>query len=101
MWQLDGCRHLEGVSDVKDAREHGTLPVPLHLRNAPTSLMRTLGYGKDYVYEHETEGGVSGQPCLPDELAGRRYYDPGRFGFEKEIRRRMEYWDKLRGRPDR
>jgi putative ATPase len=83
---------------VQDAREHGTLPVPLHLRNAPTRLMRDLGYGKGYVYDPATEEGVSGQPCLPDELAERRYYDPGRFGFEKEIRRRMEYWDKVRGR---
>ncbi|MHC4576605.1 MAG: AAA family ATPase, partial [Planctomycetota bacterium] len=84
---------------VQDAREHGTLSVPLPLRNAPTRLMRDLGYGKGYVYDHATEEGVSGQQCLPDELEGRRYYDPGRFGFEKEIRRRMEYWDKLRARP--
>ncbi|MHC4490262.1 MAG: replication-associated recombination protein A [Planctomycetota bacterium] len=85
---------------VQDAREHGTLPVPLHLRNAPTRLMRDLGYGKGYVYDPATDAGVSGQPCLPDDLQGRRYYDPGRFGFEKEIRRRMEYWDKVRGRGD-
>ncbi|MHC4579804.1 MAG: replication-associated recombination protein A, partial [Planctomycetota bacterium] len=80
----------------KDAREHGTLPVPLPIRNAPTPLMKDLGYGRGYVYDHDAEEGVSGQQCLPDELEGRRYYEPGRFGFEKEIRRRMEYWQRIR-----
>ena len=82
----------------RDAREKGTLPVPLALRNAPTRLMKELGYGAGYVYDPATEAGVSGQVCLPPELQGRRYYEPGRFGFEKEIRRRMEYWERLRGR---
>ncbi len=80
-----------------DAREHGTLPVPLAIRNAPTKLMRDLGYGKGYVYDHDTEEGVSGQQCLPDELKERRYYEPGRFGFEREIRKRIQYWRRLRG----
>ena len=53
-----------------------------------------------YVYDHATESGVSGQQCLPDELAGRRYYEPGRFGFEKEIRKRIEYWDRMRNQGD-
>jgi len=83
---------------TEDAREKGVLPVPLHLRNAPTDLMRELGYSKGYVYDPDTQSGASGQQCLPDELAGKRYYEPGRFGFEKEIRRRMEYWDRLRHR---
>jgi len=82
----------------RDARERGTLPVPLHIRNAPTSLMRELGYGKGYVYDHDTEEGVSGQPCLPDELRGRHYYEPGRFGFEREIRKRIEYFERIRAR---
>jgi putative ATPase len=81
---------------ASDAREHGTLPVPLHIRNAPTALMKDLGYGRGYVYDPDTETGVSGQACLPESLAGRRYYEPGRFGFEKEIRRRIEYWERLR-----
>jgi putative ATPase len=80
----------------RDAREHGTLPVPLPIRNAPTGLMRELGYGKDYVYDPDTETGVSGQQCLPDELKERRYYEPGRFGFEREIRKRIEYWRKMK-----
>lgn len=83
---------------VEDARGKGTLPVPLHLRNAPTRLMRELGYGEGYVYDPDTPEGCSGQACLPPELSGRRYYEPGAFGFEKEVRRRMEYWARLRER---
>ncbi len=79
-----------------DARDHGALPVPLPLRNAPTALMKELGYGKGYVYDPDTESGASGQRCMPGELEGRRYYEPGRFGFEREIRRRIEYWRRLR-----
>ncbi len=82
---------------VNDARDCGTLPVPLPIRNAPTRLMKDLGYGKDYVYDHDSETGISGQQCLPDELRERRYYEPGRFGFEREIRKRMDYWRKLKG----
>jgi putative ATPase len=82
---------------AKDAKEHGTLPVPLPIRNAPTPLMRDLGYGKGYVYDHETDAGVSGQQCLPDELKERRYYEPGRFGFEREIAKRIAYWRRVKG----
>jgi len=82
---------------AEDARTHGTLPVPLPLRNAPTALMKDLGYGKGYVYDPDTESGASGQRCMPGELEGRTYYEPGRFGFEKEIRRRIDYWRRLRG----
>jgi len=84
---------------LRDVRDHGALPVPLHMlpvplhiRNAPTKLMKDLGYGKGYVYDPDTESGVSGQQCLPDELKDRRYYEPGKFGFEKEIRKRLEWW---------
>ena len=82
---------------ASDARDLGTLPVPLAIRNAPTKLMKDLGYGKGYVYDHDTAEGVSGQQCLPDELRDKRYYEPGRFGFEREIRKRIEYWRRLRG----
>lgn len=74
-----------------EARRSGTLPVPLHLRNAPTRLMRDLGYGKDYQYDHNLTGGVSSQKCLPDGVAEKRFYVPGDRGFEKIIRERLEF----------
>ncbi len=64
-------------------------PVPLHLRNAPTGLMRDAGYGKGYKYAHDFEGGVVAQQNLPDNLAGRRYYEPTGRGFEREARERL------------
>jgi putative ATPase len=69
----------------KDVREHGALPVPLKLRNAPTQLMRELGYGRDYRYPHDLEGHVSPEHYLPDALRGRLYYTPSDQGCECEI----------------
>jgi len=77
-------------------QEHGSLPVPYHLRNAPTRLMKTIGYGKGYQYDHDLPDHFSGQECLPDKIAGTKFYEPGRFGFEKDIARRMEWWAKRR-----
>jgi putative ATPase len=69
----------------------GTLDVPLHLRNAPTRLMKDLGYGKDYQYDHELEGGVAfDQQCLPDALIGRRFYEPTDRGLEARIREKID-----------
>ena len=65
-------------------------PVPLHLRNAPTGLMRNLGYGSGYKYAHDEPEKVSNMDCLPESLAGRRYYQPGDQGVEKRLRDRME-----------
>ena len=79
-------------ADVKDGAAH---PVPNHLRNAPTPLMKQLGYGKGYVYPHDFDDGVAGQDYLPDELRGHQWYEPSPFGHEKEIGRRMAYWRKL------
>ncbi|MFQ5464464.1 MAG: replication-associated recombination protein A [Thermodesulfobacteriota bacterium] len=73
-----------------DIRKHGPLPVPLHIRNAPTSLMKDLGYAAGYKYPHNYEGAAAPQRYLPDELAGRVYYRPSDRGYEKEITRRME-----------
>ncbi len=78
------------------ARDTPAAPVPLHIRNAPTSLMKDLGYGKGYRYDPATEHGVADQTYLPDELQGTRFYDPGRFGFEKTIRERLEWWARHR-----
>jgi putative ATPase len=75
-----------------ELQESGTLPVPLHLRNAPTKLMKAEGYAKGYRYPHDFPGHVVSQQYLPDELAGRRYYDPGDQGYERDIRRRLNGW---------
>ncbi|MDR0361771.1 MAG: replication-associated recombination protein A [Planctomycetota bacterium] len=80
---------------MKDVAETRNDPVPLHIRNASTKLMKQLGYGKEYQYDHDAPDGFSGQTFLPDELQGHKYYAPGPFGFEKDIRRRMDYWDRL------
>ena len=77
-------------------RESGSLPVPLHLRNAPTGLMSTLGYGAGYQYAHEHDQAVVDQRHLPEELGRRRFYRPTERGFEKTVGQRMAHWDRLR-----
>jgi len=71
---------------LRDVREKGSLPVPLHLRNAPTSLMKKLGYSGGYKYPHNYEGAVVEQECLPDKLSEKAYYRPTERGYEKTIR---------------
>jgi len=78
------------------ARETPGEPVPLHIRNAPTGLMKELGYGKGYRYDPAEPDGVSSQRYLPDRIAGDRYYEPGRFGHEKTIAARLEWWEAKR-----
>ncbi len=78
------------------ARDSGSLMPPLHILNAPTRLMRDLGYGKGYVYDHDTEAGFSGQNYFPDEMPRRVFYRPSERGFEREIAKRLAYWQKLR-----
>ena len=74
-----------------DVRARGTLEVPVHLRNAPTKLMKQLGYGRDYQYDHDVEGGVAlDQQCLPDELSGTRYYEPVPRGLEIQIKDKLD-----------
>jgi len=73
-----------------------TPPVPLHLRNAPTTLMKKLGYGKDYVYPHDAPGHIVAGSCLPAGLESEVISRPSIYGFEREIRKRMDYWMKLR-----
>ena len=74
----------------KDIRESPAEPVPLQICNAPTSLMKELDYGKGYIYAHDTEEKLSDMQCLPDALAGRRYYQPTEQGEEKKVRQRLE-----------
>ena len=80
------------------AREYPAEGVPLHIRNAPTSLMKELGYGKDYRYAHDVPEAYMPQRYLPDALEGSTFYEPGTFGFEKDIAKRMAWWRDLRER---
>ena len=82
----------------RDIREVENLPVPLHIRNAPTILMKDLGYGKDYKYPHDYPDHYVEEEYLPENLRGRTYYHPTELGFEKEIKTRLEHW---RGRKTR
>ena len=78
------------------ARETPAAGVPLHIRNAPTKLMKELGYGAGYEYAHAVPEGYTPQDYLPDEVADRVFYEPTAFGFEKEIAKRLEWWKALR-----
>jgi putative ATPase len=80
------------------AKKTGSLMPPLHILNAPTRLMRDLGYGKDYVYDHGTEAAFSGQDYFPEGMERPQFYRPADRGFEREIKKRLEYWRKLRER---
>jgi putative ATPase len=82
------------------AQETGSLPPPKHILNAPTSLMKKEGYGAGYAYDHDTPDGFSGQNFFPDEMQRVEFYEPVERGFEREIRKRLAYWAKLR-RKDR
>jgi len=75
---------------MEDVKAYPDLPVPLHIRNAPTKLMKELGYSKGYQYAHSEENAHAEMTCLPEELADRIYYDPTEYGKEKEIRERLK-----------
>ncbi len=83
----------EVSADIESTRAE---PVPLHLRNAPTGLMKSLDYGKGYKYAHDEEGRVADMDCLPDSLQGRAYYRPTQEGREKLLAQRMEEVRRLR-----
>ncbi|MDE0388142.1 MAG: replication-associated recombination protein A, partial [Rhodospirillales bacterium] len=74
----------------------GSLMPPKHILNAPTRLMKELGYSEGYVYDHDTEEGFSGQNYFPEELPRQSFYAPRERGFEREVRKRLAYWQKLR-----
>jgi putative ATPase len=78
------------------AKVHGSLLPPKHILNAPTKLMKSEGYGKGYEYDHDAPDAFSGQAYLPDRLAGTRFYDPPERGFEREIKKRLEFWENRR-----
>lgn len=83
---------------LEAARETPAAQVPLHIRNAPTALMKELGYGAGYSYAHSAPEGYTPQDYLPDEIADRVFYEPTAFGFEKEIAKRLEWWAALRAK---
>ncbi len=80
------------------AREAGSLMPPKHILNAPTRLMQDLGYGEGYEYDHDAPDAFSGQDYFPEGMARRRFYRPAPRGFEREIAKRLEYWEKLRAK---
>jgi putative ATPase len=81
---------------ARAAEEDVAEPVPLHLRNAPTTLMKQLDYGKGYRYAHDEADAIAEMDCLPDNLRGRQFYQPTERGFEKEIKRRLDAWKELK-----
>ena len=83
------------------ARETPAAAVPMHIRNAPTKLMKELGYGDGYQYAHAAPEGYLPQDYLPDEVADRVFYVPGQFGFEKDIEKRLAWWRALREQQER
>ena len=78
------------------ARATGSLMPPKNILNAPTKMMKVLGYNDGYIYDPDTANGFSGQNCFPESMGRQKYYFPVERGFEREIKKRLEYWDKLR-----
>lgn len=85
-------------SAVRAAKQTGSEPPPKHILNAPTSLMKDQGYGDGYAYDHDAEDGFSGQNYFPDGMKRERYYDPVDRGFERELKKRVAYFDGLRAK---
>ena len=80
----------------KSAKQTGSLMPPQNILNAPTKLMKDIGYGKDYSYDHESDEGFSGDNYWPEEMEPARFYEPVDRGFERKIRERLDYWEKLK-----
>lgn len=81
-----------------DAKNSSNLGVPLHIRNAPTKLMKDLNYGKEYQYDHDSDNGYIYQDYFPQLLGEQKYYEPSKFGFEKDIKKRLDWWKNLRNK---
>ncbi|MBN9445832.1 MAG: replication-associated recombination protein A, partial [Bosea sp.] len=88
--------YLAYKAAMRTAKQAGSLTPPKTILNAPTKLMREEGYGADYAYDHDAPDAFSGQNYWPDALGRQYFYDPPERGFEREIRKRLEYWEKLR-----
>jgi len=83
---------------MKSAHATGSLAPPKHILNAPTRLMKDLGYGDGYAYDHDAQDGFSGQDYFPDGMSRKQFYKPVERGFERDIRKRLNYWGRLRDR---
>ena len=88
--------YLAFKAATQAAAKTGSLSPPAHLLNAPTKLMKQLGYGADYAYDHNEHGGFSGQNCFPEDMVRQRFYQPVERGYERDIAKRLAYWDRLR-----
>jgi putative ATPase len=80
----------------RSAEETGSLMPPMHILNAPTKLMKNVGYGKGYAYDHDAEEGFSGQNYWPEEMERQTFYDPTDRGFEARVKERLDYWEQRR-----
>lgn len=78
------------------ARATGSVPPPKNILNAPTKMMKNMGYGAGYIYDPDTAAGFSGQNCFPESMPRQKFYTPVERGFEREIKKRLDYWDALR-----
>ena len=83
-------------SAFRSAKETGSLMPPANILNAPTRLMKEIGYGEGYTYDHEAEEGFSGDNYWPEEMEPQTYYEPVERGFERKVKERIEYWQRLR-----
>lgn len=88
--------YLSAKEIRQEIRTHGVRDIPLHYRNAPTKLMKEIGYGEDYLYDHDWPNKISPQEAMPKGLENRVFYEPGELGFERELRKRLEYFRKIR-----
>jgi putative ATPase len=84
----------------RSAKETGSLQPPAHILNKPTRLMKELGYGQGYAYDHDTADAFSGQSYWPEEMAAQTFYEPVDRGFETKLRERLRYWQQLRETKD-
>lgn len=88
--------YLAYKSSMRAAKENGSLMPPKHILNAPTKLMQQIGYGENYAYDHDTAEAFSGQNYFPDAMPRHIFYEPVERGFEREIKKRLDYWSQLR-----
>lgn len=91
------AQYLAFKGAMKAAKETGSVAPPAHILNAPTKLMKELGYGAGYEYDHDQPDAFSGQNYFPDDMKRQRFYQPVERGFERDIAKRLAYWEKLRG----